>query len=77
MKWSSSRPEEPGWWWVKHPFSVIKPVLVHRYTSQGYEHEKGTTFLMVNEGGPSKQLAEPYYNGCYWAGPIDQPEEGP
>ena len=74
MKWRNKRPTKVGWWWVRHPYYGTFPVRVYLYVSQGYEHKKGESFLMVAEPGPARSLKDKYFNGCQWAGPMKTPE---
>ena len=74
MQWTDKPPTEPGWYWMKTPSDDVSAVYIYRYTSQGYLHVKGITFLMVDQLGWNEQLESNKYMYCQWQGPI-QPEE--
>jgi len=74
-RYSDKKPDEPGWYWLDHPVYSDQPVKVYRYTSQGYDHKKGTTFLMVAGPFVPTTLNSTMFRNCKWAGPIEEPEK--
>lgn len=73
LTWTSERPTEPGWYWMrKLPFLDKPKIVLIRLVSNGS--------LFVKRYEASMQALNEFvtrHRGCQWAGPIPDPQELP
>ena len=65
MQWSTDKPTEPGWYWWRSKYGIVRIVQVHSWPNP----KAGLSFWLpdVNHNVDTTEGE--------WAGPLEQPNE--